>query len=257
MARTNTGSTSNYITAVPPTLPLPLTLACWFRPADLTSNQNLLALLNGTTTEYSVLTFDGANANGQGDNVVLAISGSGSEAFGVSGVYRGPTGQWIHCAAVFSSTTSRAAYLQGSRGAIETTSKTAAASDFITFGAYNNNAGGIFSPLNGAIAEAGIWDVALTDDEIYKLSRPGTKPTEIRPQSLRIYRSLDANESLPRGGIGLTGLAMTGTMGVASQPFPPKQNNKKHVQFIKAPAAGGGGFFARHYYDMIGHLSNV
>lgn len=69
------------------------------------------------------------------------------------------------------------------------------------------------------------------------------------------YRSLDANESLPRGGIGLTGLAMTGTMGVAMQPF---YRVSRHIhKNIKAPAAGGGGFFSRYYYDMITGRPNV
>lgn len=250
MARTNTGSTSNYITATPPAVTSPLTMACWFYPANLTATMNLLNLTDGSGIYY-VLAFDGANAYGAGDNKIVAEeNGSGIAA---STIAVDVANTWHHACSVFASGASRAIYLDGRNKSTETTSLTALSTPvYFNIGAYYSG-GSVFGPISGGIAEVGVWNVALTDAEILKLASAGAKPTDVRPDHLIIYRSLDANESLPRGGKGLSGLAMTGTMGVAAQPFPTKQNNKKHIQFIKAPAAGGGGFFARPYYELIGH----
>lgn len=53
--------------------------------------------------------------------------------------------------------------------------------------------------FNGTIAEAGIWNVALTDDEILGLAR-GFTPNQIRPQSLQLYAPLVRNLIDVRGG---------------------------------------------------------
>lgn len=249
MARRNTGSTSNYITATPPTLSGSVTLACWFRPANLTATSNLLTLTHGDGT-YVALAFDGSNAYALGDNRLIVDAGGGIAVSATPAVQE--TSIWHHAVCRHTNTSLRDVLIDGGGVGTNTSSQSFTAPAYFNIGAYYAG-GSVFSPLTGAIAEVGVWDVVLTDDEVRRLATPGTKPTDVRPDHLVIYRSLDANESLPRGGKGLTGLAMTGTMGVAEQPFPPKQNNKKHVQFIKAPAAGGGGFFARPYYELIGH----
>lgn len=250
MARTNTGSASNFITGTPPTLSGAISMACWFKPANLTTTNNLVTVGNSGDSTYIALVFDGSNAYATGDNRVL-VDGAGAAVASISTAIQ-ETNVWHHACCRHTNTSMRDVILDGIFSASNTASQSFSAPTHFNIGCYYQG-GSVFSPLNGAIAEVGLWDVVLTDDEVRRLATLGTKPTDVRPDHLVIYRSLDANESLPRGGKGLSGLAMTGTMGVATQPFPPKQNNKKHIQFIKAPAAGGGGFFARPYYELIGH----
>lgn len=182
MARSNTGSTSNrFTTATASVAAAPLTISCWFNPVNLTSSQNLCYITNAGFTQYWGLTFDGANANAQGDNVVLAdANGSTGNWFGVS-----PTGgtanAWNHAAAVFTSATSRQAFLNGVGGTVNTT-----ASGTTTPSVTHIASLSTFSPINGSIAELGIWNVALTAAEILSLSK-GVSPLLIRPNNLIRY----------------------------------------------------------------------
>ena len=57
--------------------------------------------------------------------------------------------------------------------------------------------------MDGQIAEAAIWNVALTDGEIASLAK-GFKPTRIRPQSLVFYAPLIRNLQDTRKGMALT-----------------------------------------------------
>lgn len=57
--------------------------------------------------------------------------------------------------------------------------------------------------FNGTIAEVGIWNVALTDDEILGSAR-GFTPDQIRPQSLQFYAPLVRNLIDVRGGRAIT-----------------------------------------------------
>jgi len=57
--------------------------------------------------------------------------------------------------------------------------------------------------LNGSIAEAAIWNAALTDAEIASLAA-GFTPDQIRPQSLQFYAPLVRDLVDVRGGRTIT-----------------------------------------------------
>ena len=57
--------------------------------------------------------------------------------------------------------------------------------------------------MNGDIAEVGIWNIALTADEIASLAK-GITCDKIRPQSLVFYAPLVRNLQDVKGGLTIT-----------------------------------------------------
>lgn len=101
---------------------------------------------------------------------------------------------WVHVAGVFTEA-SRTAYMNGGNTATETTAlvnpsapvdSSAFVNSTITSSVTNGHdaAGQIVR-----LAEAGIWNGALTSDEIVSLSK-GVKPNNVRPESLIFYSPL-------------------------------------------------------------------
>lgn len=77
------------------------------------------------------------------------------------------------------------------------------------------NGGAIGAFFNGSLAEACIWNAALTAAEIAELAA-GFNPRLIRPQSIVYFNRL-INESLDiRGGLALTNVG--GATAVATHP---------------------------------------
>lgn len=90
--------------------------------------------------------------------------------------------------------------------------------------------------MEGRVAEVGIWDVALDDDEIAALAS-GFSPLFIRPQSLVYYAPLIRDEDEDRvGGLSLTA-TNTPTVGTHPRVFSPAQLN---FDMVAAAAAGKG-----------------
>lgn len=94
---------------------------------------------------------------------------------------------WHSAAAVFASTTSRRAYFNKVESSENTTSNDSvpAGWDTITIGAINYAFGQIYY-AQASIAEAAIWNAALSKSEIDMLA-DGYTPAMIRPQNLVFY----------------------------------------------------------------------
>lgn len=115
-----------------------------------------------------------------------------------------PSNAWCHCAGVFTSSTSRQSFLDGVASTANTTNLTPSGLTNTTIGTYTNPPDGVFNNYwQGRIAEVGIWNVALTADEITSLSK-GISPALIRRQSLVFYSPLVRDISDIRGGLTLT-----------------------------------------------------
>jgi hypothetical protein len=67
--------------------------------------------------------------------------------------------------------------------------------------------------MQGLIAEVGIWNVALTDDEVLALAK-GFTPDQIRPQSLIAYLPLVRTNQDIKGNAWTT----AGTLTAADHP---------------------------------------
>lgn len=240
MARSNTGSTSNWLSnASAPVTGYPCSLALWFYAANITSTQSLLNIDDGTGNNYISLGIDGNNEYGFSDQVILDPSSSVSFAAGSGSTYS--ANAWNHAAGVAASTTSRVAYLNGSAGTTDTdTAITPSGWDTTTLAGFRVGSS-TFGPLNGRIAEAAVWNVALTAAEILSLSK-GFCPLLVRRSALVAYWPLIGRMASPeqdrRGNFHLT---VNGTMAQAEHPprifYPQGIQLGRHTD--AAPPGGG------------------
>lgn len=182
MARSFVAASSQYLenaNAVVSTAPL--TLSCWFQSDDVTINQALVVITDiATTTHYFSMILVGTTA---GDPLRAQVSdGSGSASASTSTGYT--AGTWHHGCAVFASTTSRAAYIDGGSKGTNPTSKTPAGLDRTGIGRRGHATPDLY--MSGRIAEVVIRNAALSDEEVAAEAK-GLSPLLIQPQSIVGY----------------------------------------------------------------------
>jgi hypothetical protein len=195
--------TSSYIESTStPVTTFPFTMACWFNPANVTAGGTLMSLgvANGVDRFQMVNRGDLA-----GDRIAISSLVGATEGLATSTIgYTANT--WHHATAVCTSITSRSIFLNGGGKATNTTSSNPAGINNIMLGSRWSTSRGFF--FNGRIAEAAIWNAALTDDEVISLSK-GFAPSLIRPSNLRFYnRCLRTSQDLS-GGRTLTQVNIT------------------------------------------------
>ena len=189
-----------------PATTLPITMACWFNSDSTTVNQRLVGVYSGSTNYYD-LGIRGADAD---DPVAAVVNGAGTaEITRTTSGYS--ANAWHHAAAVFTSTTSRTAYIDAGSSATGTTN--------IALGGPPNTAQiGLFIAniqyMDGRIAEVGIWSAALTQPEIASLAK-GMTCDKVRPQSLVFYAPLVRNLQDVKGGLTIIN---SNTATVATHP---------------------------------------
>ena len=197
MAFTFNGTNQYLNTASLPVSAVPLTLACWFRANDVTSNRTLLELSTSSGANGFRLLIAGAIA---GDPVYadyLVVSGTNAQT---SSGYTANT--WNHAAATFPNNTTVTAYLNGGSSATSTGAALNPAPTRINVGArFASSAPGLY--MDGLIAEVGIWNVALSATELSSLAK-GMTCDKIRPQSLVFYAPLVRDLIDQKGGLALT-----------------------------------------------------
>lgn len=169
-------STSNYIESTTGVITAtPLTMACWLNPSSLAALQIPLGVFaSGSTVPASSF-----RMQIQTTGAVRAVTNASSaESATIS------TSTWSHICGVFTSATSRSAYVNGGSKATDTTSATPAGLNRMTVGVGRGST--VSNPFTGSIAEVGIWNAALTDDEVAALGK-GFSPRLIRPSALVAY----------------------------------------------------------------------
>lgn len=180
---------------------VPLTMACWFNSDDATSNQTLMYI--GNSSE-NVQFFAIAAAGGiAGDPVRLFASDSATTTVDTTTGYSVNT--WHHACGVFSSATSRTVYIDGGSSATSTVSRTPTGLNRTAIGQRRT-----LTPtqaMSGLIAEAAIWNVALTAADVAVLA-DGFSPLFVRPDALQAYWPLvgrySPEISVSKGGFDLT-----------------------------------------------------
>jgi hypothetical protein len=201
--------TNQRITAASPSglSDVPFTLACWFNTQNDTRNQGLLQVGNFATSQRCTIF---AMGNTAGDPVRLQVQGSTATA-SVNTSTGWTTNTWNHACGTAKVTGSFpfqefAIYLNAG-GKVTGPSNVGAPSSAwssTSIGVQqtngNINTGTYF---DGLIAEAGIWNVALTDDEIASLAK-GVTCNLVRPQSLVFYAPLIRELQDIKGGLTLT-----------------------------------------------------
>ena len=177
----------------------PLSMACWFYSDDDTVTQALMGIGDGDAGTYDgfLIVADGAFAGDPLDAIVLVNQ---TPFTAVSSVGYS-TNTWHHACGVFASSTSRTIYLDGGNSGTEVTLATPAGVDTTAIGRLPGFAAW---EVSGRVAEAAMWNVALTAADAVVLAA-GYSPLFVRPQNLVAYWSLIRDEDQDRvGGFDMT-----------------------------------------------------
>jgi hypothetical protein len=242
MARTNTGSSSNYFgIALGRTVAAgaPQSVACWFRPNALATLSNL-AFLADSGGSYFGVAYDGTNNYGNGAQKVVLDQGGANIQVGSSTTVSSTT-VWQHACGTRGTTNDLTAYLNG--GGKTTTNFGGTSNQLantITIGAFDVG-GGVFSPLKGDVAEVAFWDATLTDAEVLSLSK-GVSPLLIRPDKLWFYSPLRNPTGLALNYLQKfqNSVTQNGTMTDAGS-HPPMLDYRGAGLPIDFTSGGGGG----------------
>lgn len=194
-----------------PVVAAPFTISCWFNSDDLTTSQALVSVADKDVIgDFWVLAAGGAIG---GDPVFFGARDNGALSNAVTGTgYSANT--WHHACGVETATNNRAAFIDGGSKGTDATVRSPAGADRIAIARVGDS-----TPTNymsGAVAEVGIWSVALSDAEVALLAK-GFSPLFIQPENLVFYAPLirdDDNDWI--GGFDLTAF---NTPTVA--PHPP------------------------------------
>lgn len=215
-------------------LAYPFTMACWAN-VDAEVGCTLMAVQQkASDNEFHMLEARGGDAN----NTVNAASHATAAAADALTSTFFSINTWFHAAGVFNSATSRSSFLNGGGKVTSATNATPASLDRYSVGALRRLTPAGY--MSGKIAEAAIWNVALSDAQITLLAG-GANPLSILPGNLIHYTPLWGNSSPePNNGTGSTTLTATGTVKSDHptnlvRPFPTTFNN---YQFPSASSAG-------------------
>ena len=167
-------------TTVAPVTGIPATVSFWFNP-DTSSSTSLINICNASGQDGLRI----IHLTSAGVRATSVVGGVGTAADSTTSVN---VGSWNHVCAIFASTTSRTIYLNGGGQATNTVSSSPASFNRFHIGSRRiNSVTDTF--FNGLMAEIGIWNVALTADEVRSLNK-GTSCRLIRPRSLVFYAPL-------------------------------------------------------------------
>jgi hypothetical protein len=233
MARTFVAASSQYLKAtVVPVSAVPLSLVAWIKPVSQADG--------AVQRSIAFISFAAAS----GDFFALCLGSNGSvdaEVYNGATVGKASTttlvtaGAWQHVAAVFTSASSRAAYLAGGNKVTNATTSTPTNLNTTGIGVYvdsgNNNL------INADIAEVAFYNVALTDADVLA-SSTGLSPLLIRPEALVAYWPLLGNTSPEIDLRGRFELTVTGATASA-HPRIYMPTGRQHFT-TKTPVAAGG-----------------
>jgi hypothetical protein len=194
--------TSSYIeTASTPVTAAPLTMACWFRANTVAGTQSIMYMGNPASAHRFELTRE--------SNFLRLTVAAAAVPATINTSVTINASDWNHVTAVCVSPTSRFIYLNGGDKRPNTTSRTPVGVNSIIIGSQVVSSTRQFF-FNGSVAVAGIWNEALTDDEVLSLSK-GFAPSLIRPSNLKFYnRCIQKSQDL-YGGRALTEVNITKT----------------------------------------------
>lgn len=201
-------SSQRLVNAGAPVTAYPLTMACWFRASEALNNKYLISIGDSAALSWFGLeatSSETVQAEAADAGLVRTATATGNFSIDT----------WTHAAAVFASSTSRSAYRDGTNKATDTYNWIPTGLDKVSIGVRNSSA--YENYFSGDIAEAAIWDVALTDAEIAMLAK-GASPVMVRPASLVSYWPLIGRESPEPDRVGGYNLTLTNAPIAAAHP---------------------------------------
>lgn len=229
-ARSFNGSSDFLNVAATPVTAYPLTLAAWFNSSNITVNQHILEVYDTALISGHAIAALGAVA---GDPV--RARSFQNDLFAQASTTTGYSANtWHHAAGVFTSATDRAAFIDGGSKGTNANNRTPTGLDSVGIG--RSFSGGTPAQyFNGLVAEAAIWDVALTDSEILQLAR-GVSPMMVRPSNIVFYAPLVGRFSPEIEIVGGNNLTVTGAIAADHTRMTYWAFNEAGVRVAGAPA---------------------
>lgn len=195
----------------------PFSMVCWFNSENDAANQFMVTIVDKSQQDV----YHDLRCNGAASNQVQATSREVAE--GVATTSTGYTvGTWHHAAGVFTNATLRAAFIDGGSKGTNATNITPTGLDRTSIGRLGRASPSAY--MDGLLAEIGIWNVALTDEEVARLAA-GYSPLLVRPGNLVLYMPLVREIHDIVGGIGMV------NTGTVVAPHPP-------ISYPTAPLIG-------------------
>ena len=196
MAINFTRASSQSLSAISPVSAVPITISCFFQIPTWPANMAIVTVgESGGTHKNQILT---SSTRRHATNSVGPTTSAGS-ATGNNAI---TFNTWQHIVGVFETSSLRRMSVNGGTFATNTVNVgTQNALNEIRIGAdWNPTLGNFFG---GAIAEVGVWNVALTQQECTALAQ-GMTCDKIRPQSLVFYAPLVRDLIDQKGGLTIT-----------------------------------------------------
>lgn len=204
MARQFNGVNTNRLSGFPPITTWPMTMACWAMCANTTTAYALMTLYSSNTNHVTLAT----TAAGR---VQMAVN-DGTGAGGPSSTAGYAADTWFHACGVYTSNVLRTVYYNGGNSASVSQDKNVVGLTTSYIGSRNT-----IIPLDGRVAWATIWNVALTPGEILTLSK-GVYPLWVRSQNIVAFYPLYGRGSAEQELVNGLDLAITGTVPFYPQP---------------------------------------
>jgi hypothetical protein len=235
MARTFTFASSQYLSkSAGVVTSLPFTMAAWVRPDDTSLNAGIMLLgASANSTDYYYMQQSGTTLS------VFQFGGGTNASSTVTSAFT--NGVWAHVCGVWTSTTSRLSYLNGTAGSASATSITTSGINRTIVGArlQTDVAGRFYS---GRIAWPSIWNVALTATEVAALAG-GANPLDIRRLSLQA--------SWPSYGFQSPEQDLVGANSLTVNAAPPQSDGPPNVTMYSRKFARRSGI------DVLGSSASV
>lgn len=210
---------------------LPISMAARFRSDDANLVGTLLSIHNNASQGWLRLVVVGTASPKQ----LRANHALSSQAQAIATAWA--SGTWYSAVGVFNSSSSRAVYLNTTKGTDTTALSGGAAPNETAIGAADFGAGGYTQFWSGDLADVAIWGGALTDSDVASYSA-GVSPELIRPDILLAYWPLWGTASPEIELIGKQEMTLTGT-AKSDHPLVKMPRGKKIIlPAAAAPPAG-------------------
>ena len=211
------GTTEFFGTTTLPITATPLTMAGWFRPQNIANNLTIMSISAAADNNQVFILVASGQVSG---DPVQAVARGGATFDPVDTTTGFSADTWQHACAVFASDASRSVFLNGGSKATETASYTPSGLNRMSAGVWDR--GSDIWHMNGRLAELGLWNVALTDDQV-KMLAAGVSPLRVRPDALvRYWPMYDAASLVDYSGKS-GDLTVTGSPSIADHaPVAPQ-----------------------------------
>ncbi len=222
---------------------VPFSFVAWFNSNDAAAYQSLVMVCDKSRTNHShALELRG----GDGGDPVRASSYDGGYDFAdTSSGYSINT--WHHAAGVWAATNDRAVYIDGGSKGTDSDNAAPSGIDRTSIGRFGDDSPGTY--MSGRIAEAAIWNVALTDAEVLSLAK-GFSPLFVHPQNLVAYWPLirDLNDRVGGYTMVASGTTVSAHVPKIINPAPP------FIPFPSAVAPGANAPTGVLYGPLVGPM---